>query len=144
VLLPLLLHNEILSHPSVNTAYQSEGSFTFTHLGRPAELDPPQVRPWPVAFTFCGIFLPLCSSSSSCFFHVYISRKTHETDPVKPATNFPPNSFESRDCCQLQFSFHDISTDVASKVHSEYRMQCGYGDVIYVRYRFYSDKEYNF
>ena len=95
----LLLHNEILSHPSVNTAYQSEGSFTFTHLGRPAELDPPQVRPWPVAFTFCGIFLPLCSSSSSCFFHVYISRKTHETDPVKPATNFPPNSFESRDCC---------------------------------------------
>lgn len=110
MLLPLLLHNEILSHPSVNTAYRSEGSFTFTHLGRPAELDPPQVRPWPVAFTFCGIFLPLCSSSSSCFFHGYISRKSHETVPVKPTTNFPPNSFESRDCC------HNLSaTDQLSR-----------------------------
>ena len=99
MLLPLLLHNEILSHPSVNTAYQSEGSFTFTHLGRPAGLDPPQVRPWPVAFTFCGILLPLCSSPNSCFFHSYISHKSHETVPVKTATNFPPNSFESRDGC---------------------------------------------
>jgi hypothetical protein len=91
--------------PSVNTAYQSEGSFTFTHLGRPAELDPPQLRPWPVAFTFRGIFLPSRSSSNSCFFHVYISRKSHEKVPVKAAANFPPNSFESRDCRHTHWAY---------------------------------------
>jgi len=35
-------------------------------------------------------------------------------------------------------SFHDLPTDVMTKMHSEYRMQYGYGDIIYVRHRFYS------
>jgi len=134
----LQLHNEILSHPPVNNAYRSEGSFTFTLLGRPVQLDPPQVRQRPVAFNPCGIFLPLCSCLSSCYSHVYISRKSHQNAPVTTEMNFPPNSFESRDCCQPQFSFQDLPTDVVTKMRSEYRMQYGYGDIIYVRHRFYS------
>jgi hypothetical protein len=59
LLLLLLQRNTFLS---VNTAYQSEGTFRLTHLGRPAELDPPQVRPWPVQFTFYDVFLRLNSS----------------------------------------------------------------------------------
>lgn len=94
-LLLLLLQRDTFL--SVNTAYQSECSFRLTYLGRPVELDPPQVRPWPVQFTFCDVFLPLDSSSNNCFSHVYISCKPHENVPVIPAMNFPRNSIESRD-----------------------------------------------
>ena len=68
-----------------------------SYLGRPAELDPLQVRPWQGQFTFLCFFPPWNSSSNNCFSHICISRKSHENVPVNPAMNFPPNSTKSRD-----------------------------------------------
>jgi len=132
----LLLHNEIFPiHPSTTPTSVKAVSHSLTQDRRPAELDPPPVRPRQVAFKFCDIFLPLCSCSSSCSL-VSISHKSHQTATVRTATNFPPKSFQSRDCCQPHFSSHDLPTDVATKVNSQYRMQYGYRDVIYGRHRY--------
>ena len=139
----LLLHNKTLSHPSANNAYRCTGSFTFSHLGQKDGLQ---------NLTFLQSALVLSRSAFVAFFFHYVHvlavviprslfRRTTQTATVKAATKFSTNSSQSLDCCQSQFSFRGLPTDIATKMLSEYRMKYGDGDVIYVSHRFCSGTE---